>query len=87
MTESTQLEDSDSVSTDEDEISAATIVLNPNQETSMDVDSVFETYDSNTDGKIIEYSGKNWEELVKTTINVGSRASFKITKEKFVVSS
>ena len=52
MTESTQLEDSDSVSTDEDEISAATIVLNPNQETSMDVDSVFETYDSNTDGKI-----------------------------------
>ena len=52
MTESTQLEDSDSVSTDEDEINAATIVLNPNQETSMDVDSVFETYDSNTDGKI-----------------------------------
>ena len=52
MTESTQLEDSDSASTDEDEINAATIVLNPNQETSMDVDSVFETYDSNTDGKI-----------------------------------
>ena len=52
MTESTQLEGSDSVSTDEDEINAATIVLNPNQETSMDVDSVFETYDSNTDGKI-----------------------------------
>lgn len=52
MTESTQLEDSDSVSTDEDEINAGTIVLNPNQETSMDVDSVFETYDSNTDGKI-----------------------------------
>lgn len=52
MTESTQLEDSDSVSTNEDEINAATIVLNPNQETSMDVDSVFETYDSNTDGKI-----------------------------------
>ena len=48
MTESTQLEDSDSASTDEDEINAATIVLNPNQETSMDVDSVFETYDSNT---------------------------------------
>ena len=43
--------------------------------------------EANTDGKIIEYSGKNWEELVKTTINVGSRASFKITKEKFVVSS
>ena len=52
MTESTQLEDSDSASTEEDEINAATIVLNPNQETSMDVDSVFETYDSNTDGKI-----------------------------------
>ncbi len=52
MTESTQLEDSDSASTDEDEINSATIVLNPNQETSMDVDSVFETYDSNTDGKI-----------------------------------
>ncbi len=52
MTESAQLEDSDSVSTGEDEINAATIVLNPNQETSMDVDSVFETYDSNTDGKI-----------------------------------
>ena len=46
------MEDSDSASTDEDEINAATIVLNPNQETSMDVDSAFETYDSNTDGKI-----------------------------------
>ena len=37
MTESTQLEDSDSVSTNEDEINAATIVLNPNQETSMEL--------------------------------------------------
>ena len=43
--------------------------------------------EANTNGKVIEYSGKNWEELVKTTINVGSKASFKITKEKFVVSS
>jgi hypothetical protein len=43
--------------------------------------------EANANGKVIEYSGKNWEELVKTTINVGSKASFKITKEKFVVSS
>jgi len=46
--------------------------------------------DSNNDyvgGVVKELVGKNFEERVKDTVSIGTKASFKITNEKFVISS